>query len=96
MTPADDDPPEDRPRPRERRPDGDRPAGLVAAEDRRRHRLALDGGDEEAEPGERAEQPVPAAAPDASSRRISRRVVWMATTSSAKLASASGPSVRAR
>ena len=72
----------------------DRPADELATEDRRRHRLALDGGDDEAEAGERRRA-------GHTSRRARReelapsraRVWWIETTSSAKLATANGPTV---
>ena len=59
MTAGDDDPPEDRPGPLQGGADGDRPGGLLPAEDGRRHRLALDPGDDDADPGQGDEQPVP-------------------------------------
>ena len=54
-------------------------AGLPTAEDRRRHRLALDPGDEDADPGQGDEQPVPEAGPGREQalhvvpRRVDRR-----------------------
>ena len=93
MTAGDEDPPEDRPGPLQRGADGDRPGGLLPAEDGRRHRLALDPGDEDADPGQVTSSPYQKPAPPASRRSMSCRVVWIETTSSAKVASASGPIV---
>ena len=69
---AEDDPPERRARPRQRRADAERTTRLLSPEERHGHRPALDGGDEDAGQREHPEEAEPATESPAM-RRASRR-----------------------